>query len=146
MTGDDVPGVSSSWCQGEFFDLNRARITITGNDAEADPINIHLKLVRKNMKTYDVIVNQDGQKFTIYNQPESIIRELGLGEPRTVADSTQKRNAGVDPGTTTLQQLYDDQHFSRGSADPPKKTVWNPPSDEYSCKVDRVKGTVGDDR
>jgi len=49
-------------------------------------------------------------------------------------------------GTTTLQQHYDEQHFSRGSADPPKRTVWNPPSDEYYIPVNRNTGIVGDDR
>ena len=95
-------------------------------------------------KTYDVIVNQDGQKFRIHDQPEHVIRELGLFEPKTIADSTPR--PGEDPGKSTLAEMFDEQHFSRGCADPPKKTVWNPPSDEYYIPVNRSKGTAGDDR
>ena len=49
-------------------------------------------------------------------------------------------------GTTTLQQHYDEQHFSRGSADPPKRTVYNPKSDGFYCKVDRLAGTIDEER
>jgi hypothetical protein len=95
------------------------------------------------MKTYDISVDDgSGQKFRIYNQPESVIRELGLGT-QTIADGTPRY---VERERTTLQEIFDAQHFNRGSADPPEKVVYNPPPTEYFVKVDRARGIVGDDR
>ena len=47
-----------------------------------------------------------------------------------------------DSGKTTLQELFNEQHFSRGSADPINRIEYNPKPDEFYVKVDRTAGMI----
>jgi hypothetical protein len=57
-------------------------------------------------KNYTIVVNDDGHRFMIYNQPESTVRELGLipASPTRV-----KQKAPVDnPEFATSKNVFGD--------------------------------------
>jgi hypothetical protein len=118
-------------------------------DATAEMIKAGKK-VRCLMVPFNVEPRELGQIRTI-EDPRA--KDLMADAERRVTALEQARGIGKTVAyapppqeTTLLQDLIDKQHFSRGSADPPKRTDWNPKSDEFHCKVDRTKGTVEEDR
>lgn len=90
-------------------------------------------------KTYTVVVDENGQKFRIYNQPESTVRELGLLPANSTRVNIPKAPVD-DPEFATSRNIFGDIQGERVAEMERKET----PKEEITIATrDRMGNLTG---